>query len=240
MAVDRPASHAASEAEVPPAAHGDDDAALRAEVEAELEAERRARRDRRRAPARLTGAVMLIGSAVAWLAALTLLIEKMHLLSDPHTSLSCDINPFISCGSVMMTWEASAFGFPNMALGLGGFAIMGAVGSLLISRARLPRWFRWAVLLGLAFAFGFIHFLAFSAVFVIRALCPWCMIVWAMTAPMFFAYLAHMIEEGDLPLPRPIAALQRHWVLLTLLWYAIVAVTIFFAFMPQWLAMMGL
>lgn len=214
-----------------------DDAALRAEIDAELAAERR---DRRRAPSGVTGAVLLIGGAVAWIAALMLTIDKLYLLANPGASLACDVNPFISCGSVMMSWQASAFGIPNMAIGLAGFAIMGATGALLASRAVLPTWYRWATLGGMAFAFAFIHFLAYSAIFVIRALCPWCMVVWAMTAPMFFATLAHSIESGLIPLRGPLAGVLRRWVLLTVLWYALVILVIAVAFWGQWLTWFGL
>ncbi len=212
------------------------DAALLAEIDAELAAEESSRR---RASSRTTGAVLLIGAAVAWIAALALLVDKLQLLADPGATLGCDINPFISCGDVMMTWQASAFGFPNMALGLAGFAIMGSAGSLLLSRAALPRWYRWAVLGGMTFAFAFVHFLAISAIFVIGALCPWCMVVWATTAPMFFSTLAHAIEEGDLRSPRALAGALRHWALCTLAWYVLVAVVIFLAFLPQWMGMLG-
>lgn len=213
-----------------------DEAALRAEIDAELAAERAGRS---RAGLRRTGAVLLIGGAVAWIAALTLLIDKLYLLQNPGASLACDVNPFISCGSVMMTWQASAFGIPNMAIGLGGFAIMGVLGALMLSGVRLPTWMRWARLGGMTFAFGFIHFLAFSAIFVIGALCPWCMVVWVCTAPMFFATLAHTLEDGDLPLPATLAGLLRHWVLLTLAWYLLVVVLIVLAFWAQWLAVLG-
>lgn len=214
-----------------------DDDELLAGIDAELAAEEDARR---RAPARTAGAVLLFGSLVSWIASLVLLVEKLHLVANPGSSLVCDINPFISCGSVMMTWQASAFGFPNMAIGLGGFAVMGAAGSLLLAGTALPDWFRWAVLGGMTFAVGFVHFLALSAIFDIRALCLWCMIVWAMTAPMFFVTLAHMIEDGALRPPRAVAGVLRRWVALTVTWYAVVMVTIFLAFMPQWLAMAGL
>lgn len=215
----------------------DSDAELLAEVEAEIAAARAARR---RAPARTTGLVLLIGGLVGWLAALTLMIDKEYLLENPGASLSCDINPFISCGNVMMTWQASALGLPNQAIGLAGFAIMGAIGALMISGTTLPRWFRWARLGGMTFAFGYIHFLAISAIFVIRALCPWCMVVWTVTAPMFFATLAHAIEAGDLRLPTPLARVLRHWVVLTLAWYLLVILVIAAGFWRQWLATFGL
>lgn len=212
------------------------DDALLAEIDAELAAEESSRR---LASSRTTGAVLLIGGAVAWIAALALLVDKLRLLADPGATLGCDINPFISCGDVMMTWQAEAFGFPNMALGLAGFAVMGSAGSLLLSRAALPRWYRWAVLGGMTFAFAFVHFLVISAIFVIGALCPWCMVVWAMTAPMFFSTLAHVIEEGDLRPPRALTGVLRHWALCTLAWYLLVVVVIFLAFLPQWMGMLG-
>lgn len=214
-----------------------DEAALRAEIDAELAAERSARP---RAGLRLAGAVLLIGALVGWFASLELQVGKEFLLANPGASLACDVNPFISCGSVMMTWQSSALGIPNMAIGLGGFAIMAATGALMVSGTALPTWYRWARLGGMTFAFGYIHFLAISAIFVIRALCPWCMVIWTVTAPMFFSSLAHTIESGDLRLPRPLANVLRHWVVLTLLWYLLVIVTILAAFWRQWLVVFGI
>lgn len=215
----------------------DDDSALIAEIDAELMADARARR---RTPDRVAGAVLLFGGVVGWLAALTLLVEKLHLLTDPNARLLCDINPFISCGSVMQSWQASAFGVPNMAIGLGGFAIMAAAGSLVLAQAPLPRWFRAAVLGGMTFAFAFVHFLAISAIFVIHALCPWCIIVWTVTAPMFFATSAHAVEAGTIRVPQVLGDILRRWILLTAAWYVLVVAVIMVAFWPQWAAMAGI
>ncbi|WP_114854863.1 vitamin K epoxide reductase family protein [Brachybacterium sp. YJGR34] len=215
----------------------EEEAALLAEIDAEIAAERASVR---RAPARLTGLVLLVGALVGWIAALELQVGKEYLLANPGASLACDVNPFISCGSVMMTWQSHALGIPNMAIGLAGFAIMGVVGALMLSGTALPTWFRWARLGGMTFAFGYVHFLAISAIFVIRALCPWCMVVWTVTAPMFFATLAHTLESGDLTLPRPLAAVLRRWVLLTLAWYLLVLLVILAAFWRQWLVVLGL
>lgn len=216
---------------------GTTDAELLAEVDAELAAERSARH---RAGGRLVGAVLLIGALIGWIAALELQVGKEFLLANPGASLACDVNPFISCGSVMMTWQSAALGIPNMAIGLGGFAIMGVVGALMLSSTALPAWFRWARLGGMSFAFAYVHFLAISAIFLIGALCPWCMVVWTVTAPMFFATLAHTVESGDLPLPRPLGNLLRHWVVLSLGWYLLVVVVILAAFWRQWLVVLGI
>ncbi|MCS6710785.1 vitamin K epoxide reductase family protein [Brachybacterium sp. EF45031] len=211
--------------------------ALRAEIDAELAAERRARR---RAPDRLTGAVLVIGSLVGWIASVILFMERLFLAANPGAKLSCDISPFVSCGGVMQSWQANTFYIPNMAVGLGGFAIMGAVGSLLLSRAVLPRWFRWASLGGTTFAFAFVHWLAINAIFILGKLCLWCMVVWTATAPMFFVNLAHAIEDGQLRLPAPVARVLRHWVVCTLLWYLLVILVIAVIFGRRFLAWWGM
>jgi len=210
--------------------------ALRKEIDEEIAAEKL---NKRLAGTRLTGLILLIGGLVGWIAALELLIGKIFLLENPGASLSCDVNPLISCGNVMMTWQASAFGFPNMAIGLGGFAIMGVVGSLMLSNVKLPQWFNWATLGGMTFAFGFVHFLSYSAIFIIKALCPWCMVVWAMTAPMFFAKLANKVEENQWHKKYKGLSILRHWVVLTVSWYLLVAVVIFIQFFDQWMLMLG-
>lgn len=227
----------APEPEVTPAPDGADDAALLAEIDAELAAERVSRR---RAPRRLTGGVLLGGAIIAWIAALVLLVDKLYLLANPGAQLSCDVNPFISCGNVMMTWQAEAFGIPNMALGLGGYAVMGVLGAQWLSGQELPRWLRLSQLGGIAIAFAFIHFLAASAIFVIRALCPWCMVAWVATAPMFFVSVAHAVEIGDLPVRGVVGAVLRRWVLLSIAWYALLALVIVVAFRTQWMVMLGL
>ncbi|MFN6554927.1 vitamin K epoxide reductase family protein, partial [Mycolicibacterium septicum] len=65
------------------------------------------------------GAVwILIAGVLGLAAALALTVEKIELLIDPSYVPTCSINPVISCGSVMTTWQASAFGFPNSLIGV--------------------------------------------------------------------------------------------------------------------------
>ena len=61
---------------------------------------------------------VLIAGAVGLAAALTLTIEKIEILINPDYVPSCSINPVLSCGSVMITPQASAFGFPNPLIGI--------------------------------------------------------------------------------------------------------------------------
>ena len=47
-------------------------------------------------------------------------VEKIEILINPDYVPSCSLNPVLSCGSVMITPQASAFGFPNSLIGYRG------------------------------------------------------------------------------------------------------------------------
>ena len=64
---------------------------------------------------------VLIAGVVGLAAALTLTVEKIEMLINPAYVPSCSINPVLSCGSVMVTPQASAFGFPNPLIGIVAF-----------------------------------------------------------------------------------------------------------------------
>lgn len=97
---------------------------------------------------RMLAVVLTVGGAIGFLAAFTLAVEKIALLKDPSYSPSCSINPVLSCGSVMTTSQAEVFGFANPLLGIAGFAVVTAVGVVLLTGAVLPRWFWWGLRAG--------------------------------------------------------------------------------------------
>lgn len=215
----------------------DELATIQAEVDAEIAAEQAARR---RMPAPTVGIVALIGGALSLVFSFVLSVEKLTLTENPDATLSCDINPFVSCGNVILTAQASAFGVPNPFLGLVGYAIVVTYGVLLLARVQLPHWFHLGALAGLTFAFGFIHWLAYQSMFVIGSLCPWCMVVWAATAPVFFHLLAWNAQEGHLPVSSGVAsALVRFRWVFTIAWYLLVLALILVVFWNQWLVVWG-
>src|SRR3954464_724895 len=83
--------------------------------------------------------LLLITGVVGWLASGTLVLEKLEVLKDPNHVTVCDVNPFISCGEVMKTWQSSLFGFPNMFIGIVAFAIIITVGMALLAGATFAR-----------------------------------------------------------------------------------------------------
>lgn len=121
--------------------------------------------------------IMLVFGITGLIASFVLSVEEIHLLKHPDAVLSCSFNLVLNCAAVMQTWQATAFGFPNMFIGLMGFPIVIAIALLGLSRVAFPRWFAMGMELGLIFWTGFAYWLFFNSVYVIQVLCPWCLIV---------------------------------------------------------------
>jgi uncharacterized membrane protein len=127
---------------------------------------------------------VLIAGAVGLTAAITLTIEKIKLLENPAYVPSCSINPVLSCGSVMVTPQAAAFGFPNPLIGIAAFTVVVVAGVLAVAKVSLPQWFWAGLAAGTLLGVVFIHWLIYQSLYVIGALCPYCMVVWAVTIPL--------------------------------------------------------
>ncbi|KKE99004.1 vitamin K epoxide reductase family protein [Mycolicibacterium obuense] len=127
---------------------------------------------------------VLIAGVIGLTSALTLTIEKIEILINPAYVPSCSINPVLSCGSVMITPQASVFGFPNPLLGIVGFAVVVVTGVLAVARVSLPRWYWAGLAAGALLGTVFVHWLIFQSLYRIGALCPYCMVVWSVTIPL--------------------------------------------------------
>lgn len=187
---------------------------------------------------RLVAWVLTAGGAIGFLAAFTLTVEKVALLKDPSYSPSCSINPVLSCGSVMTTPQAEVFGFPNPLLGIAGFAVVTTIGVLLLTGAVLPRRLWWGLQAGVVFGVVFVHWLIFQSLYRIGALCPCCMVVWAVMIPVFWYTTLHAVTRRYLPVPASVrraasALASYHGVVLTC-WYLAVAVLILQRFWLYW------
>ena len=132
------------------------------------------------------GALFVVGGLIGLIAAVVLLVEKMTLAANPDYIPSCNVNPILSCGSVMETPQAAAFGVPNPIIGVAGFAIVAAIGTGLLAGGRYTAWYWGTIQIGVTFAVVFVHWLIYQSLYVIGALCPYCMAVWAVTIPIFW------------------------------------------------------
>lgn len=150
----------------------------------------------------------LVGGAASFL----LLYERVQLWSNPDHVTACDVNPWVSCGEVMQTWQAATFGFPNIFIGVVGFPLMiAAAVSLLAVGGRMPTWYYAGLQAGATFALGFIIWLWYAAVYSIGVLCPYCMIVWAAVIPMFVVVTARNIIHGVIPASAGLRRIAADW-----------------------------
>lgn len=120
---------------------------------------------------------MLAFGVIGLIASFVLAVEEFHLLQNPDSVLSCTFNLVLNCATVMKTWQATVFGFPNMFIGLMGFPMVIMIALLGLSRVNFPRWFLISAQVGYAFWALFAYWLFFNSVYDIQVLCPWCLVV---------------------------------------------------------------
>lgn len=137
--------------------------------------------------------LMVGGGGLGLAAALVLTVEKILLLKDPSHRPSCSINPVLSCGSAMSKPQAEAFGFPNPLIGIVGFTVVVTLGVVLLAGAALPRWVWVGLGVGATAGVVFVHWLIFQSLYRIGALCPYCMVVWVVTIPLFWYLVPHRL-----------------------------------------------
>ncbi|TCD54719.1 vitamin K epoxide reductase family protein [Alloscardovia theropitheci] len=124
--------------------------------------------------------VMLFSSVAALFISFILSAETLQLARNPQNALACDVNSVVSCSTVANSWQAefikfAGLSFPNAFFGIAAESVFVTVAVLGLSRVKLPKWFTIAAWIGNLFAFAYALWLFSQSVFVIEALCPWCM-----------------------------------------------------------------
>lgn len=140
---------------------------------------------------------MVVMSVIGLIASLDLSIEKVKKLENPDYILSCDMNPFFSCSGVMQFPQSQLFGFPNQFIGIAAFIFPLLLGVLLISKTEIPRWVMLGLNIGLAGGLAFVIFLYISSIWVIGIGCPWCIVVWSITIPLFCTTTGYNALAGN-------------------------------------------
>jgi uncharacterized membrane protein len=148
--------------------------------------------------------MLLITGAAGLLASWIITLDKFSLLKDKGFQPACSLNPVVSCGSVMKSEQAEAFGVPNPMIGLVAYAIVICVGMSLLGRARFPRWYWLTFNAGTLFGVGFCTWLMYQSLYNINALCLWCTLAWIATLVMFWSVTTHNVRHRFLPAPEPV------------------------------------
>src|SRR5262245_20128105 len=155
---------------------------------------------------------MLVSACLSLIASFVLSVDALALAADPSASLSCNINAVISCGTVGSSWQAHLFGFPNAYLGMLAEPVVITIAVASLGGVKFPRWFMLSAQVVYTLGFLFAYWLLYESMFVIGALCPWCLLVTVSTT-LVFATLTHVnIRDANLPLSPRLQTRLRGWV----------------------------
>ena len=174
---------------------------------------------------------LLVTGVIGWIASAILVLERLELYRDPDHVTSCDINPWVSCGQVMGTWQSELFGFPNPLIGIIAFAVVITTAMAALAGARFGRWYWIGLQIGVTAGMVFVIWLWSQALFTIYILCLYCMIVWAAMIPLVILLTVRNLAHGIIPGPPALVRFASEWAwTLVAIAYVAVAASVFFRF----------
>ena len=194
---------------------------------------------------RKTYIFMLLSSLASLAASLVLSVDAITLAKNAATKLSCDVNAVVSCGKVARSWQSSLLGFPNSFIGLICEPVVISVAVAGLGMVIFPKWFLKAALTVYGFGLVFAFWLLSQSFFVIKAFCPWCLLVTISTVTVFSTMLRINLRENTFnkspeAQEKVINFLDRGWdhVIFAAV-YTIILVSIFFKYGKYFLPTFG-
>jgi uncharacterized membrane protein len=139
---------------------------------------------------KLYSGALIVGGFLGWIAAFTLLFERLQFLMGDVSKPSCSLNIFIDCGRVFNSAYASLFGFPNVIIGLTFFPLAIVAGILFLTNAQVKNWVWRLGRVPLYCAIAFCFVLLYITSFLIGAVCLWCMLAWTATFLIAYSYIS--------------------------------------------------
>ena len=143
--------------------------------------------------------LLIVGGVIGWYSSFELTLAKFEVLLNPSADLSCNFSLIVQCGKNLDSWQGSVFGFPNPLLGLAAFCAPVFVGVAILAGAKFARWFWLLFALGMTGGLALVIWLLSQSIFSLGTLCPWCMVVWSVTIPMFWAVILYCLAQGVIP-----------------------------------------
>jgi uncharacterized membrane protein len=171
--------------------------------------------------------ILIIAGILGLIASFILTQDSIKIIQNANYKPNCNLNPILSCGSVIKSKEGSSLGFPNPFLGLVAFSVLVTIGMAMVAGAKFKRWFWLGLEAGTVFGIGFIHYLFIKSVFSIHALCPYCMGVWIVVITTFWYVTLYNVDEKHIILPKKLDPtykwVRKHHLDLLLLWFLVIA-----------------
>lgn len=171
--------------------------------------------------------ILIVCGIIGIIGSFALTYDELKIATNPNFVPNCNLNPIVSCGSVMISKEGSVFGFPNSFLGLSAFAVFVTIGAAMLAGAKFKRWFWLGLQAGSVFGLIFVHWLFYRSVYVINALCPYCISVWIVVITSFVYITIFNIDQGSIIVPKKLlktsAWIRKHHLDIAVAWLLIIA-----------------
>ncbi|CAN7248242.1 vitamin K epoxide reductase family protein [Microbacterium sp. LjRoot45] len=150
-----------------------------------------------RRPGRARSIFWIAAGLAGWVVSFLLYLEYIGQLTGADAIISCDISPIVTCGPNLLSPGGNLLGFSNSLIGVVLFLgpVFAGV-SALAARGGLADWYWRTFAVFVAGAFLFVHLLAYRSVFEYGSLCPWCMVVWLVTIPLFWTVAGWTLRAG--------------------------------------------
>jgi uncharacterized membrane protein len=170
--------------------------------------------------------LLVIGGVIGIICSMVLIYDQIKVWENPGYLPACDLNPIVSCGSVIGSKQGEIFGIPAPFFGLLAFPVFVTVGAAMLAGARFKRWFWQGMQLFVTGGLVFALWLFWLSMYRVHALCPFCLTVDVVTYTLFWYVTMHNFIEGNLPIPAALKSLGRfvkqHHLDILMLWFVIV------------------
>ena len=148
--------------------------------------------------------IMLIASTVALFVSFILAADTLKLARNPGQKLNCDVNAVLSCSTVAESWQAeivkfAGLSFPNAFFGIAAESVFVTIAVISLAKVAVPRCFATCTWLGGLAALAYSYWLTTQSLFVINALCPWCLALMFSTTVQFMSLSHATVTVQDLP-----------------------------------------
>jgi len=192
----------------------------------------------------ITVIILLLCALLGFVASFVLTYDKIALLKDPETAISCNINPIISCTSAMSSAPSEILGIPNSLFGLIAYTALIAVTALLLLGNKLNA-ATWKIILAVG-VLGtlFVHYLIIQSLFFLHIICPWCFALWIAT-PIMLACLVRLFSKTDHATrlsgrkASMLVMINTYTTPALVLWYTSLAVAILLLFWDFWASLLA-
>ncbi|MBI3983930.1 hypothetical protein HY346_01385 [Candidatus Microgenomates bacterium] len=153
---------------------------------------------------------LTLGAGLGALASFLQTLEKINLLKGAGAPLKCDLNAVFSCTNVLNSWQSSVFGFPNSLMCLVFFTFLITLGLVGLLGSDVPKKLRMAAQAFSLFFLGFGLWYMYQSIFVIGAVCLYC--IFCMSGLLVANWALLRLNAPDLPLSNKSRKRVQGWI----------------------------